>query len=270
MGERKEYPNHALEGFTIKTIEGFGDKAQYWRIANELVRGSRVFRSMSLKLYRQASQTGLQRRYRILHRARYFDLLKTFKEYERDVNSEFKKQQKKIERLERELARYKDSYKAYLKKFLNTAANNRHHVKANNKLRSDSMNLRKVKEFLTLPLGWDRSESDKKRAELMLRALFGFKDLEGKGEITFSEMVYLSVGFQLDAFNRKNIQDRFGEDAARWFGRDIKKLIDKGYIRRFERKAFYYLTLEGKDKFTSMMKSIYSAKMGTYWADIFK
>lgn len=257
------------DGFQIKTIEGFGPNKDYWRIANNLVRGSRIYKKLTLKIYRISRVKSQYRKTRLKYEGLYRELLKEFKAYEKDVDKEYRKQAREVDKLKREILRYKATIKRLTERDKYKNRIHRADLIRNRALEAKLSKVRSVEVFLTRKLEWGNGDYTYKRAELMLRSLFAFRDAEAKGEITFTETVYLAVGTQLDAFSKEHIQERFGPEVVKWFGRDTKRLIEKGYIRRFERKALFYITLEGREKIMSVMRAAYSKSFNPYWEGIF-
>lgn len=257
-------------GFTIKTIQGTGENAQYWRIADDLVRGSRLFRHLCLKIYRGAQKNGINVHHKNRFKAMYKDIMKEFKQFERDANAVLKKQDVKIKKQESIIANLKSKITADsliikdLKKKKAIVINTRKRVESKN------LKVKAAESFFNKEFNWHGDALlDYRRAEIMLRGIIGFNELAISKETTYYQILFLSIGYQLDAFSKKQVFHRYGAQLSRHFTREVNRLIKLGYIRRFERKAYFYLTDEGKQKFIETMRKIYQIKMTGYWENIF-
>lgn len=271
---RKLYPGENAENkFKVAYIAGTGTNAQYWRLANSIVRNSGIYKSLCLKIYKLKGLVGIKQA--VINRLKLAnkELTQTFRQYEKDADKEFKKLAKAHERTKKLLI---TADKKTLKEWRRVKAvvrGNKDLVANNIKLREQVSQNKKFENFTTKEFEWSikgNSESDQYRAELMLRAIFGYEELRASGEITYIEICYLAVASQLDAFNKKQIHNRFGTTLSKFFLKEIGKMIEKGWIRKFDRREFYYITDDGRKQFRKVISLIYSKKYGHYWKRIFQ
>lgn len=257
------------KGFTVKTIEGFGENKDYWRIADNLVKNSRLFRSLCTRIYRLSGKAAINSKYRIIYNQRYKDLLKEFGTFERSVNKLIKSLEKKLAKKNEEVKKYKEIADQSYKKYRQVNSNLHNTRVAKNEVKSKVNKLSNTEKFFTKRLRWKETWEDATRAEMMLRTIFVYENERKDNNLLYNEIMYLSIGTQLDAFCRKDIETRFGVKMGRLFQRDVNLLVKVGYIRKFERKQLYYLTTEGKQRFEVIMRKIYTEQFGSYWKDIF-
>lgn len=199
-----------------------------------------------------------------------FDELESeFIKYEIECRKVIRSYQSEVNRLKKlvefkNLVNYRrlNSNKATLKRLKNLRSDYK-------SFKSQTKKIKEIEGILTQNTEWKDCYSVFMRAEYILRSLFGFEKLKISGDTTFNEIVFLSVGSQLDSFTKEHVAKRFGEYYGRFFLREIKPLIECGYIRRFEKKNRYYITTEGRSKFMSLIKIIYGTQYGLYWNGIF-
>jgi hypothetical protein len=271
---RKLYPGENAENkFKVAYIAGTGTNAQYWRLANSIVRNSGIYKSLCLKIYKLKGLVGIKQA--VINRLKKAnkELTQTFRQYERDADKEFKKQAKAHESTKKQLATARANVKRDARRHMSALTDNKKITARNRKLRQQVSTNKQFENFTTKEFEWSikgNSESDQYRAELMLRAIFGYEELKNIGEITYTEICYLAVASQIDAFNKKQIHNRFGTTLSKYFLREIGKMIEKGWVRKFDRREFYYITDDGRKQFRKVISLIYSKKYGHYWKRIFQ
>lgn len=258
-----------LEGsYSTVVVEGTGTKSQFIHLSDRLVRGSRIFWRLSEKILEAKRLCGF---YRAAYQRTKKDLKSitaAFKQYERDADKLFKIQEKKIESLTARLSsQTKTTKRAYDKikgvRFLHAKT-----MKNNEGYKKEYMVMKRYRDFFTKRLSWKQGKSEGIRVEMFLRTIFEYKQLESKKELNHIQMMYLAVGHQMDAFNRKHIETRFGVESCSRFGALMKDLIDKGYIRRFERRNYFYVTEDGRAYFSKLLKEIYVHNYPNYWTEV--
>lgn len=197
------------------------------------------------------------------------ELMEEFQRYEKECQSIIKEYDRDVKKLN-SLVKLKDKVntrRTNLNKTLEKAI--RKVKKEKDLLSSKVKKVKEVESILTNTFVWGSTSSDFFRAEMMLRSIIGFELFKAEGKTDFNEIVYLSVGHQLDSFTKDHILKRFGYQKGKYFFRDVNILIERGYIRRFERKNRYYITTEGRLKFKNILKTIYGYQYGIYWSGIF-
>lgn len=197
------------------------------------------------------------------------ELTKEFKIFEKDANRILKYQDIQLKKKDAEIARLRASVARQLNTIKDKKTFNRKISMKNQVITKQLSKVKSVEAFLTKKFRWMRSNSDAVRAEMLLRAIIGYEELVRSGKTTFHELVYLSVGYQLDAFSRAEVTKRFGEEITRHFISQIKILVEKGYIRRFDKRLYYFLTPEGEKRFEDLLKIPYGYQYGLYWNRIF-
>lgn len=264
--ERKE-----LTGtFSLVRVQGTGTKAQYTKIADDLVRKSRIFWRLCEKIHEAKRISGLHSRFREHHKKKYNELMSEFKKFEADCQRIFIQQEKKLVRKDQIIARRNLTIKRHILKFKKWAGNRRDVARTSKKLRDREANVENAERFFVKRIRWHRQHPMmEEKAEIHLRSIFGFHDLLETKQTTLLEFMYLCVGMQVAGFGKDDLTFRFGEERFLYFKRDIKNLISKGYFRRFDRKELYYITSEGKKKFMELNKYIIGRQHKAYWENIF-
>lgn len=258
--------------FTIKYIAGTGSNAQYWRLADKLVRGSRIFKKLCKKIYVLSATIGTKNRSIAHQKQKVKDLTQGFRQYEKEVDREFKKEAKKLDKVTKMLATANRTIERWRMRHKSAIMDNRKISSRNKKITKQLAQNKQFEGFVTKEFTWrikGNTNSDQYRAELMLRAIFGFKELEEKGEITYHEICYLAMASQIDAFSRKHVYSRFGTSLSKFFNREMASMMEKGWMKRFDRKDLYYITDEGRKQFRKVISLVYSKKYGHYWKRIF-
>lgn len=260
-----------LEGsYTTVTVEGTGTKAQFTHLSDRLVRGSRIFWRLSEKILEAKRMCGLWKSYFMRKKSELKALTKAFKQYEKEADKLFKAQEIKIEKLTK-LAESARGQAARHWRFIGALKADHKKVMANQKkYLLEYERMKKYKDFFTKKLYWKYGKSEAVRVEIFLRTIFEYKQLEAKKELNHHQMMYLAVGHQMEAFNREHIINRFGEECCIRFVSLMNDLIDKGYIRRFERRNLYYVTEDGKNFFSSIFKEMYTNNFPSYWTEVTK
>jgi len=258
-------------GFTIKTIVGTGENSQYVKLADDLIKRSSIYRHLCRKIFHKSKQNGLNVYHKNIYRNMYKGLMKEFKLYERDTNRIFKKQEIRTKNLEKKIQTLQKINLNAHSKIRSIQANARKQKKVVIASNSKNALVKRVEGFFSQEFSWRHSTIYfHKKVELMIRAIVGYKELENENKVSYYEFLYLAIGHQLDAFSKDQIMQRFGADMGKSFTREVNKLIKQGYIRRFDRKALFYVTDEGKARFTELTKSVFLRKFESYWERIFK
>lgn len=267
--QKKEYPPRTGT-FTIKTIVGTGNSADYWRIADDLVRGSRLFRSLCRKIMDARRSGGINRRYKDYFKGLYKSVIKEFKAFEIEANRLLKSQNAIIKRQERTISEMKVSKEKLLNKMRFYYWTIRKVNTKNKRLISQNARVKRAEAFFTKDYSWHSdSKLEYRKIEIMIRGIVGFNEVVNSNETSYYEFLFLSMGYQLDAFSKSQAVKRFGTQLTKHFTRETNKLIKQGYIRRFERKAYFYVTEEGRIRFNYLLKKVYTRDFATYWDNIF-
>jgi len=105
---------------------------------------------------------------------------------------------------------------------------------------------------------WNKSTSKLIHLEIIIRAIIGYRKLEMDGIVAFSELAFLVTGSQFEYFSRKDVEVRTGK--MFYFLRDVKLLIEAGYLQKIESKPLYYITLDGRKRLDAILGHIYKQK----------
>ncbi len=262
------YPNDTGT-FTVKTVQGTGTRAEFVRIADDLVQGSRLYRHLCRKIFKAKHSGGLNRYHKERYLGMYKEVMKEFSVFEREANKILKAQDLKIKKLEATIKKRLTTINTLTGKLHYQKAMFRRLARKNKDLTSKNVLAKNVENFFTKKLRWHQSESHMERAEIMLRSIIAYNELQLQGKTNFWELIVLAIGTQMDAFNRSIVTRRFGKEFGKSFNRQIHILVTKGYIRKFDRRQYYYITEEGKQKWKEVMSTVYGKQYGFYWKRIF-
>lgn len=254
--------------FTIKTIEGTGDRKQYWRIADSLVRNSNIYKRLSEKIYALSKLKGLNAYHFRRNKELYMSLKKDFREFEKDANRILKSQAKEIEKKNKQIEALTIANKKKWNQLLDYKQKLRVSGRKNAKLVKDNELVRRAELLFSKHIDI-RNREGQGHAEFLIRGMLGFKKLEFRKEITMKEMMYLCVGMQMDAFGKEHVENRFGNEISSSFLKDIRNMVKKGYFSKIKNKSLYFITIEGKERFTKLSTTIFSTAGGNYWKEIF-
>lgn len=268
MGETRRPFKDETGKYTIVTVEGTGDRAAFYRVADHLVRGSRIYRHLCKKIYKAKATAGRNRMYSGNWRARYIDERREHREFVRQANKQFMLQEKKIEKLQKRVDDDKLQKKKLTDQVRSMYSTTRGIVNTNKRLTKQMHDLKVSEATLTHKFKWGQNGFVEK-AEFMLRSLIGYKELEVVNQIKFHEMMYLSMGMQMDAFGFEEVSSRFGNRLTDNYKNDIADLVIKGYIRRFTKRDKYFITDKGKTKFKDVMNRIHTKEHKAYWNEVF-
>ncbi len=117
--------------------------------------------------------------------------------------------------------------------------------------------------YLTKDLDWDKDVSRVQVVEIILRAIVTYNRLINDGTVIFTELAYLLVGSQIEAFDISDVEDKVG-DLGCHRKRDFDDLIALGMFKKVYRKQKWYITVAGKDRLNDILRYIYESKLGTY------
>lgn len=252
-------------GFTVVTIEGEGENSEYGRLADDLVRRSPLFKSFTFRMWRSEQQVARQREIRIKWKERFNQSRREFQEYEKQVGQILKSQQKAVVtarqskvKAEKALVEYKQQSNVVIQNLKKAVAKQKHLEKYRDLVSKNQRFFEQEYKFR------QNVASDVIRAELMLRALFTYEKLKEQGELTYPDLMFLCLGTQLSAFRREDFSARF-PDFTRHYLRDLKRVIEKGWVVKFPHKQQYYLSTKGKERFKEVINEMYNKQMGYYW-----
>lgn len=251
--------------FTVVTIEGEGEEAEYVRLADDVIRRSNLYQYLCKKNWRSCEDAGRQRNIRKLWKARYGETVKEFKLYERQVKSLLNYQQKKVHEAREGRKRAEKALTAYKHRSNIVIQNLKKGIASKKPLEKYRDLVLKNQRFFEQEYKFRGNvASDLVRAEMMLRTLYVYEKLKAQNTISYTEVMFLSLGTQLPAFRREDFEARF-PDFTKHYMRDLTVMMDKGYVTKFKQKQQYYLTGQGKARFRELIGQIYNKQMGYYW-----
>lgn len=256
--------------YTIVSIEGEGEEAEYVRLADDLVRRSKLFNSFTFKHWRDSQQIGRQREIRKRWRARYYEVRDEYVKYEREASALLKYQQTRLnkaittrDKAVKELHEYRARTNVIIQNLKKGIASK----KPLEKYRDLVM---KNQRFFETEFKFrDGSFQDYVRAEMMLRTIFVYEKEKATKGISHAEYMFLALGTQLPAFRKEDFEARF-PDFTKYFNRDLNGLIKAGYVTKFYRQPMWYLTGKGKERFKEIISQMYNKQIGYYWKGIFE
>lgn len=117
--------------------------------------------------------------------------------------------------------------------------------------------------YLTKDLDWDKDVSRVQVVEIILRAIVTYHRLTTEGTVSFTELAYLLVASQIEAFDINDVEDKVG-DLGCHRKRDFTDLIELGMFAKVYRKQKWYITVAGRDRLNDILRYIYESKLGTY------
>jgi len=109
-------------------------------------------------------------------------------------------------------------------------------------------------------MSWDDSVNKEKQLEIIIRAIVAYNQLVNDGYITYEEFMFLLIGSQTELFKIQDIESRCKMRAMK---SKFNKCVEAGYFQRDGIKAKYHITIAGKNRLESIMKHIYTIKIGT-------
>ena len=182
MAEKKVWPERTGT-FTIKTIEGTGNSAQYYRIADHLVRNSRIFRHLCKRIYRLKGQVGLQRKYRLTNYYKLKDTKVEQRDFQREANKILKKAERKNILLQKKYKRLQDCNRA-LHQRVKMAVNVKNDALRRIETFNKKMKLVKdAEKYFSKPFTWQTNYvTGIDKAELMLRAVYAYSEGEKRNK----------------------------------------------------------------------------------------
>lgn len=258
------------QGFKIVKVQGHGEKSEFYRVCDTVIRNSRLFRNLCVKIFDKSRRAGVSEKYRLMWKQRQQEQEREFKAFIAFSNSTIGKLQKKVAKLEEQLEKLKSVHKVTQENLYKQTRYYKRAIQNNSQLEKEASLFINHNRFFTQPLyARDVKKYLPVRSEFFLRAIITFRQYEEKGEISYPEFLILATGTHLKAFNKTDLVNRFGDKVHNWFKRNIEKMMEQGYVKRFERKNMYYLTDEGREKLRHLMRCAVGIKMNTYWGDTF-
>lgn len=258
------------QGFTVFKVQGHGEKKDYYRACDTVIRNSRLFKYLMKKVLQKNIMAVSQAHFRAMWKERYMAQHKELQDFVKFSNKTIGAYEKKIAKLQQELAQAKLS-RDRKKNIIDTERHRKRKLVENKRIaEKDGSLYNNHLRFFTQPLFATQAyKRPAVRAEYFLRAIITLKEHNDSGELNYNEFLILATGTHLKAFNKNDLVNRFGDEVQNWFTRTNGKMIEKGYVMRFERKDLYYLTDEGKAKLKNVLRLAVTRKMNTYWGDIF-
>ena len=255
--------------YTIVTVAGTGDEAQYQRIADELVVKSRIYHHLCNKILKRARNEGLNRKYRIRYKDELHQLTNEFNAFVRYANARIAKADKEIEYLTKQNITWGERRAKYQSLSSMYKGRTKSLTVENAVLRKKLSIIDNNERFFKKKLNWFHSSPDYVKAEMLLRSVLGYEEMKSQKLITTEEVLYLSAGIQLESFGRADLEERFGLPAISSFKKTICKIRRDGWVKKINSVDRWYLTVDGKARFMEIMKAIYGRRMSGYWKDIF-
>lgn len=258
-------------GFSILKVTGSGDKKDYLRVCDTVVRNSRLFQRLYQRLQSKTVRVNSESYLRNQYKERLASQHRELKDFVKFSNSHIAKLEKRILKLEKDVKIVTASRNKYENNWRWELGHRKNAVKKYEQLLKNMALYSNHERFFTLPLfARDVDFRPNVRAELFLRAIIAFREQEDLGIISYKEFLILATGMHVKAFNKTDLINRFTtSDVNRWFTKSLNKLIEAGMIRRFERRNLFYITDAGKARLGKVMSVYNTQTMKTYWGGTF-
>lgn len=257
-------------GFSIIKVTGSGEKKDYLRVCDTVVRNSRLFSRLYSKLKIKTARINSESHFRKEYKARLAVQHKELQGFVRFSNGHIAKLEKKILKLQADLKQVKIVRDRCYNTLSGEMGEKKAFARKNAILLSNQALYNNHSRFFTEQLFVrDINNRPRVRAELFLRVIIAFKEQEDKGQISYKEFLILATGMHVKAFKKEDLMNRFGADANLWFTRTLKPMIESGLVIRFERRNLYYITDAGKSRICNIMRAFNTFEMKTYWGGTF-
>jgi hypothetical protein len=201
----------------------------------------------------------------VIHKFNHFDTTK-----ERLINMEVRKLQtihkNELKKKDEKIDELRAKLKTHQLRSKVSRFRTREKVRERSELKKKFDDFKEEVKYLSKDFEWDNTTSRLQHLEIIVRTIITYNKLTNNNIITFHEFAVLLLGSQKQYFNKKDIIDRY-TNLGRFLRSDLKLFLEIGYIRKVERKPYWYITVMGKKRLNEILKFIYEEKVGLFKFD---
>lgn len=233
--------------YSVIKIEGSGDYASYTKLADDLIRRSKLYRHLCKKIWRAKTSAGSQKYHRLKTKEKLLQAEKEFNTAEREYISAIRKLNREVDKLNRRLEdrreriKHLDNLIKHKDKFYDRAIAQYRKVNAN--LKRDAFAYRKIKSFFVAPVSkvgtpfWNSNET-------WLRYIIAFEELKRDKKLNNVDYYIMMSSLYFSTITANRISKRLGMSISPILA-SIKRLVDQEYLYKSEKIGEYTATEKG-------------------------